>query len=110
MEASAVGAPLREAQSEVARSLHRAIDALCSSPLVSSARARRVTGAPPGAAATAKDPDMEMVDRLVALCARETSKAALDEAGGELNMDEANAAVRRSIHKTRLVRDIVGVG
>ncbi len=71
------------AQSQVARSLHGALDTLCQGPL---AAAAGVTGR--------AEKDVPLVDRLLAHCARELSKAAADEAGLELPMTEANAAVR----------------
>jgi len=73
---------VRAAQGAIARSLHNALDNLCTGPLASSA-------------GVAENPDIDVatIDELIALCNREVSKTATDEAGGDLPMDEANAAL-----------------
>jgi hypothetical protein len=74
---------VRAAQSSLVSSLHRALDELCSGPLATSAGVGKAAGA-----------DETIIDALVAHCSREVARAATDEAGGDLAMDEANAAVR----------------
>jgi len=73
----------RAAQSSLVTSLHRALDELCTGPLATSAGVGKVAGA-----------DEVLIDDLVAHCSREVARAATDEAGEDLAMDEANAAVR----------------
>jgi hypothetical protein len=74
---------VRAAQSSLVTSLHHALDELCTGPLATSAGVGKVVGA-----------DEALIDSLVAHCSREVARAATDEAGEDLAMDEANAAVR----------------